>query len=154
MERKNLTGKKSPQESFHVRKIPKGPKSFSHELGPRGSNWLAHPRAHSYNDLKVIVVCSLWFSGLCDSVSGWDSYSVYISNDTIFWVRSIWSLGPTQHIYSPTELYVYIYIYPYSDTVFVRFSLFLIDLTDIKIHSLIFRSFWDHCVQGLMLLKK
>ena len=70
IERKDFRGKQSTMESFQVRKIPKGPKSYSHELGPRGGIRLAHPRAHSYNDLKVIVVCSLWCSGLHDGVWG------------------------------------------------------------------------------------
>lgn len=48
-------GKQSLPASFQVRKIPKGPKSYSHELGPRGGIRLALPRAHSYNDLKELL---------------------------------------------------------------------------------------------------
>lgn len=33
--------------------MPRGIKSFSHELGPKGGIQSAHPRAHSYDDLKV-----------------------------------------------------------------------------------------------------
>ncbi|RWR72347.1 putative serine/threonine protein kinase IRE4 isoform X1 [Cinnamomum micranthum f. kanehirae] len=55
IERKDFRGKQSTLESFQVRKIPKGLKSYSHELGPRGGIRLAHPRAHSYNDLKELL---------------------------------------------------------------------------------------------------
>ncbi|XP_021890428.1 LOW QUALITY PROTEIN: probable serine/threonine protein kinase IRE4 [Carica papaya] len=36
-------------------KVPKGLKSFSHELGPRGGIQSAYPRAHSYTDLKELL---------------------------------------------------------------------------------------------------
>ncbi|KAL8514409.1 hypothetical protein ACS0TY_013500 [Phlomoides rotata] len=36
-------------------KVPKCVKSFSHELGPKGGMQFAHPRAHSYNDLKELL---------------------------------------------------------------------------------------------------
>lgn len=38
-------------------KVPAiGIKSFSHELGPRGGVQASHPRPHSYNDLKVMLL--------------------------------------------------------------------------------------------------
>lgn len=51
-------------------KVPAiGIKSFSHELGPRGGVQTCHPRPHSYNDLKVMLVTGVglyfdffWFS--------------------------------------------------------------------------------------------
>ncbi|XP_058069080.1 probable serine/threonine protein kinase IRE4 isoform X2 [Magnolia sinica] len=56
MELKDFTGKQSSSESIHLKKIPKGPKSYSHELGPKGNNIRPiHPRAHSYNDLKELL---------------------------------------------------------------------------------------------------
>ncbi|KAK6131184.1 hypothetical protein DH2020_035071 [Rehmannia glutinosa] len=36
-------------------KVPKGVKSFSHELGPKGGIQSAHPRAHSFDDLKELL---------------------------------------------------------------------------------------------------
>ncbi|KAL6574297.1 hypothetical protein OROHE_001201 [Orobanche hederae] len=36
-------------------KVPKYVKSFSHELGPKGGIQSAHPRAHSFNDLKELL---------------------------------------------------------------------------------------------------
>ncbi|KAL0325722.1 UNVERIFIED_CONTAM: putative serine/threonine protein kinase IRE4 [Sesamum radiatum] len=35
--------------------MPKCVKSFSHELGPKGGIQSAHPRAHSFNDLKELL---------------------------------------------------------------------------------------------------
>lgn len=52
-EGKYLTGKQSSPEGLSSIKVPKGLKSFSHELGPKGGIPPSHPRAHSYNDLKV-----------------------------------------------------------------------------------------------------
>lgn len=46
-------GKQSLAERGTYGKVSKGLKSFSHELGPKGGMSSAHPRAHSYNDLKV-----------------------------------------------------------------------------------------------------
>ncbi|XP_043713564.1 probable serine/threonine protein kinase IRE4 [Telopea speciosissima] len=55
-DQKYLTGKKSSMESTSARKLPKGLKSFSHELGPKGGiRPSAQPRAHSYNDLKELL---------------------------------------------------------------------------------------------------
>ncbi|KAK4429170.1 putative serine/threonine protein kinase IRE4 [Sesamum alatum] len=51
--RKNLSGD-SP-ETRHTYKVPKCVKSFSHELGPKGGIQSAHPRAHSFNDLKELL---------------------------------------------------------------------------------------------------
>lgn len=48
-----LNGKQSSAESAYSSIVSKGLKSFSHELGPKGGIPSAHPRAHSYNDLKV-----------------------------------------------------------------------------------------------------
>lgn len=48
-----LNGKQSLVERANYGKVSKGIKSFSHELGPKGGISSAHPRAHSYNDLKV-----------------------------------------------------------------------------------------------------
>ncbi|XP_057988769.1 probable serine/threonine protein kinase IRE4 isoform X2 [Hevea brasiliensis] len=50
-----LNGKQSSLESLSRSKMPKGLKSFSHELGPRGSIPPAFPRAHSYSDLKELL---------------------------------------------------------------------------------------------------
>lgn len=50
---KHPAGKESSTEQLGTRKIPIGLKSFSHELGPKGGIRPVHPRAHSYNDLKV-----------------------------------------------------------------------------------------------------
>lgn len=36
-------------------KAPKCIKSFSHELGPKGGVQSPNPRAHSFNDLKVLL---------------------------------------------------------------------------------------------------
>ncbi|TYI82261.1 hypothetical protein E1A91_D05G210300v1 [Gossypium mustelinum] len=52
MENKN--GKQSSAENACYRIVSKGLKSFSHELGPKGGNPSAYPRAHSYNDLKEL----------------------------------------------------------------------------------------------------
>ncbi|XP_042492106.1 probable serine/threonine protein kinase IRE4 [Macadamia integrifolia] len=55
-DQKYLNGKKSSMESNSARKLPKGLKSFSHELGPKGGiRPPAQPRAHSYNDLKELL---------------------------------------------------------------------------------------------------
>ena len=48
-----LRGNQSSAESAYSSIVSKGLKSFSHELGPKGGIPSAHPRAHSYNDLKV-----------------------------------------------------------------------------------------------------
>ncbi|XP_010254907.1 PREDICTED: probable serine/threonine protein kinase IRE4 isoform X2 [Nelumbo nucifera] len=55
IDEKDLNVKQSSPESKHTRKLPKGLKSFSHELGPKGGIRPAHPRAHSYNDLKELL---------------------------------------------------------------------------------------------------
>ncbi|XP_042508943.1 probable serine/threonine protein kinase IRE4 isoform X2 [Macadamia integrifolia] len=52
---KYLIGKRSSKDSISTRKLPKGIKSFSHELGPKGGIQHAQPRAHSYNDLKELL---------------------------------------------------------------------------------------------------
>ncbi|XP_019072057.1 probable serine/threonine protein kinase IRE4 isoform X2 [Vitis vinifera] len=54
-EGKHLTGKQSSPEGLSSIKVPKGLKSFSHELGPKGGIPPSHPRAHSYNDLKELL---------------------------------------------------------------------------------------------------
>lgn len=48
-------GKKSSVQSSDIRKFPKGFKSYSHELGPRGGMRPVCPRAHSDNDLKELL---------------------------------------------------------------------------------------------------
>ncbi|KAL5780460.1 hypothetical protein ACOSQ2_011197 [Xanthoceras sorbifolium] len=50
-----LNGKQSLAEHVSSGKVSKGLKSFSHELGPKGGISSAHPRAHSYNDLKELL---------------------------------------------------------------------------------------------------
>ncbi|XWS25738.1 hypothetical protein CRYUN_Cryun27aG0093300 [Craigia yunnanensis] len=50
-----LNGKQSSAESAYSSIVSKGLKSFSHELGPKGGIPSAHPRAHSYNDLKELL---------------------------------------------------------------------------------------------------
>ncbi|KAI9200017.1 hypothetical protein LWI28_001562 [Acer negundo] len=50
-----LNGKQSLVERANYGKVSKGLKSFSHELGPKGGISSAHPRAHSYNDLKELL---------------------------------------------------------------------------------------------------
>ncbi|KAK6245388.1 hypothetical protein SCA6_008478 [Theobroma cacao] len=50
-----LNGKQSSAESAHSSILSKGLKSFSHELGPKGGIPSAHPRAHSYKDLKELL---------------------------------------------------------------------------------------------------
>ncbi|XP_022768935.1 probable serine/threonine protein kinase IRE4 isoform X9 [Durio zibethinus] len=50
-----LEGKQSSAESACSNIVSKGLKSFSHELGPKGGIPSAHPRAHSYNDLKELL---------------------------------------------------------------------------------------------------
>ncbi|XVE69918.1 hypothetical protein DITRI_Ditri10aG0029900 [Diplodiscus trichospermus] len=50
-----LNGKKPSAESAYSSIVSKGLKSFSHELGPKGGIPSAHPRAHSYNDLKELL---------------------------------------------------------------------------------------------------
>ncbi|GER37585.1 kinase [Striga asiatica] len=50
---KNITGDPPKIEPAH--KVSKYVKSFSHELGPKGGIQPAHPRAHSYNDLKELL---------------------------------------------------------------------------------------------------
>ncbi|XVF36132.1 hypothetical protein REPUB_Repub19eG0032100 [Reevesia pubescens] len=50
-----LNGKQSLAESAYSSIVSKGLKSFSHELGPKGGIPSAHPRAHSYNDLKELL---------------------------------------------------------------------------------------------------
>ncbi|KAA8537649.1 hypothetical protein F0562_027257 [Nyssa sinensis] len=52
---KHSTGKHSSPESTCGSKMPKVLKSFSHELGPKGGIRPAHPRPHSYNDLKELL---------------------------------------------------------------------------------------------------
>lgn len=47
-------GKHTLGERRHFSKMPKGSKSFSHELGPKGGIRLIHPRPYSFVDLKVI----------------------------------------------------------------------------------------------------
>ncbi|KAF8406405.1 hypothetical protein HHK36_008492 [Tetracentron sinense] len=54
-EQKHSAGKQSSPESISSRKVPKGLKSFSHELGPKGGIRPAFPRSHSYNDLKELL---------------------------------------------------------------------------------------------------
>lgn len=66
-----MPGKEDPGRQFHkmrtyspgdspkttpTYKVPTYVKSFSHELGPKGGMQSAHPRAHSYNDLKVYLI--------------------------------------------------------------------------------------------------
>ncbi|GER47942.1 kinase [Striga asiatica] len=51
--RKNLTG--DPPKVIPAYKVSKNIKSFSHELGPKGGIQPAHPRAHSFNDLKELM---------------------------------------------------------------------------------------------------
>lgn len=53
--RKHQTGKHTLGERKHLSKMPKGSKSFSHELGPKGGIRLIHPRPHSYVDLKEFL---------------------------------------------------------------------------------------------------
>ncbi|XP_052202925.1 probable serine/threonine protein kinase IRE4 isoform X2 [Diospyros lotus] len=42
-------------ESMCTIKVPKGLKSFSHELGPTGGIYPLHPRSHSYDNLKELL---------------------------------------------------------------------------------------------------
>ncbi|KAH9313805.1 hypothetical protein KI387_022432, partial [Taxus chinensis] len=46
---------KPPLQEPQSRKFPKGFKSYSHELGPRGGMRPTFPRAHSFNDLKELL---------------------------------------------------------------------------------------------------
>ncbi|OMO75069.1 hypothetical protein COLO4_26341 [Corchorus olitorius] len=50
-----LNGKQPSAESAYASIMSKGLKSYSHELGPKGGIQSAHPRAHSYNDLKELL---------------------------------------------------------------------------------------------------
>ncbi|XP_057819606.2 probable serine/threonine protein kinase IRE4 isoform X2 [Cryptomeria japonica] len=52
---KDMLGKKPMLQESQIRKFPKGFKSYSHELGPRGGMRPACPRAHSDNDLKELL---------------------------------------------------------------------------------------------------
>lgn len=49
-----MTKNQSPSGSVSHTKATKNFKSFSHELGPKGGIPPAHPRVHSYGDLKVL----------------------------------------------------------------------------------------------------
>jgi hypothetical protein len=51
----HLNEKYSSRESATFYKVPKGLKSFSHELGPKGGIPPAQPRAHSYSNLEVLL---------------------------------------------------------------------------------------------------
>lgn len=42
-------------EGTSSRKLPKGLKSFSHELGPKGGIPSPQPRARSFDDMKVHI---------------------------------------------------------------------------------------------------
>lgn len=55
MENICLEGKDGWKEYANVRRKPMGIKSFSHELGSKGRTQPVHPRAHSYDDLKVCL---------------------------------------------------------------------------------------------------
>lgn len=55
MENICLEGKDGWNEYANVRRKPMGIKSFSHELGSKGRTQPVHPRAHSYDDLKVCL---------------------------------------------------------------------------------------------------
>lgn len=55
MENICLEGKDGWNEFADVRPKPMGIKSFSHELGSKGRTQPVHPRAHSYDDLKVCL---------------------------------------------------------------------------------------------------
>ncbi|XP_057973055.1 probable serine/threonine protein kinase IRE4 isoform X7 [Malania oleifera] len=59
-EAKDSSGKQISPENVCSSKISKGLKSFSHELGPKGGISPAHPRAHSYNDLKELLGSFCW----------------------------------------------------------------------------------------------
>lgn len=52
---KHVTVRQSSQGAMPISKASKTFKSFSHELGPKGGIQPSPPRAHSYNDLKVIL---------------------------------------------------------------------------------------------------
>ncbi|KAF5955818.1 hypothetical protein HYC85_008674 [Camellia sinensis] len=52
---KHSTVDQSSPESMYVIEVPKGVKSFSHELGPKGGIRPVYHRAHSYNDLKELL---------------------------------------------------------------------------------------------------
>ncbi|KAI8016159.1 putative serine/threonine protein kinase IRE4 [Camellia lanceoleosa] len=52
---KHSTVDQSSPESMFVIEVPKGVKSFSHELGPKGGIRPVYHRAHSYNDLKELL---------------------------------------------------------------------------------------------------
>ncbi|KAL5987077.1 hypothetical protein ACLOJK_041073, partial [Asimina triloba] len=53
---KGFSGKQSISDSSsHAKKISKGQKSYSHELGRQGGAQPVYPRAHSYNDLKELL---------------------------------------------------------------------------------------------------
>ncbi|KAL5981569.1 hypothetical protein ACLOJK_015631 [Asimina triloba] len=51
----DFSGKQSSADSSHLKKISKGQKSYSHELGRQGGAQPVYPRAHSYNDLKELL---------------------------------------------------------------------------------------------------
>lgn len=46
-------GKQSEAGNTFTDKMPDVPKSFSHELGPKGGIRPSYTRAHSFSDLKV-----------------------------------------------------------------------------------------------------
>ncbi|KAK1322930.1 Serine/threonine-protein kinase AtPK1/AtPK6 [Acorus calamus] len=52
---KDLIRKQPSHGSNHVKKVPKGQKSFSHELGPKGGIQASLPRTRSYDDLKGLL---------------------------------------------------------------------------------------------------
>lgn len=51
----HFSEKYSSRESTSFSKVSKGQKSFSHELGPKGSIPPAQPRAHSYSNLEELL---------------------------------------------------------------------------------------------------
>lgn len=50
---KSTFGKQTETGKTSVDKMPEVPKSFSHELGPKGGIRPSYTRAHSFSDLKV-----------------------------------------------------------------------------------------------------
>lgn len=81
---KNSARKRSSFQSTSSSKLPKGLKSFSHELGPKGGIRPVQLRAHSFNDLKV------WFQ-LLISITFWFFLVVYTIGNRRgqYWFRRI-----------------------------------------------------------------
>lgn len=55
---KHSTGNQTSADRTYSSKMPKGLKSFSHELGPKGGIRPVHPRPRSFGDLKVLFFIS------------------------------------------------------------------------------------------------